>query len=177
MINDLKEFRSIDLLIDSEKNVVIFPRSKSKFPFVLPDGSVTESTYLVAYYPIELKYPYSTEQLAEKIKHGIEQWNRHECYNDIYIKGTFEEKYYNKKGFKNAVKGVMNISLGWDDYQGKYVSFLLPLKRGYAYMGLDRVKLPDDAGWTDFAEAVIRYINMDVTKLDSFKTYKSKLNL
>ncbi len=177
MINDLKEFKNIDLLIDPEKNVVIFPRSKSKFPFVSVDGSVKVSAYLTAYYPIELKYPYSTEQLAEKIKYGIEQWNHHECYKDIFKTGTFEEKYYNKKGFKNAVKGVSYISLGWDDYQGKYVSFFLPLKRRYTYILLDNVKLPDDAGWTDFAEAVIRYINMDVTKLDSFKTYKSRLNL
>ncbi len=174
---NFEDFRRIDMLVDCEKNIVIFPASKSKLPITLADGTITEDLYLTAYYPIELKYPYTQEELAEKIEYGIKQWNVHECYDDSVEKRTFEEKYYGVKGFKNAVKGKLYISLGWDDIQGKYVSLSMPWKSGYAYMGLDHVKLPDDADWMDFADAVIKYINMDLTTLKSYKTYKRDLNI
>ncbi len=174
---NFEDFRRIDMLVDCEKNIVIFPTSKSKLPITLADGTITEDLYLTAYYPIELKSPYTQEELAEKIEYGIKQWNVHECYDDSVEKRTFEEKYYGVKGFKNAVKGKLYISLGWDDIQGKYVSLCVPWKSGYAYMGLDHVKLPDDADWMDFADAVIKYINMDLTTLKSYKTYKRDLNI
>ncbi len=174
---DFEDFRSIDMLVDCEKNIVIFPVSKSKLPGTLPDGTIIEDDYLTAYFPIELKYPYTQKELAEKIKYGIEQWNVHECYENFSGRNTFEEKYYGIKGFKNAVKGKLFIDLGWNDILGKYVSLSMPLKRGYAYIGIDDVKLPDDADWMDFADAVIKYINMDLTSLRPYKTYKRDLNI
>ncbi len=174
---DFEDFRTIIMLVDCEKNIVIFPISKSHFPIDMPDGTVMEYGYLAVYYPIELKYPYTQKELAEKIEYGIKQWNVHECYENFSGRNTFEEKYYGVKGFKNAVKGNLYISLGWDDIQGKYVSLCMPWKSGYAYMGLDHVKLPDDADWMDFADAVIKYINMDLTTLESYRVYKRNLNI
>ena len=174
---DLKDFRSVEILVNSEKDIVIFPISKTDHPIELADGSIEEFGYMTAYYPIELKNPYTIDALAQKIEFGIEQWDKHKCYENFSGKNTFEEKYYGIKGFKNAVKGNLYITLGWDDIQGKYVSLSVPLKRGYAYIVLDDKRLPDDADWIDFANVVMEYINMDIKELSSFKTYKSKLNL
>lgn len=174
---NLEEFRSIIMLVDQEKNVVIFPVSATKYIREQEDGSM-QCDYYPAFYPIELQFPYTVENLAERIKYGIEQWNQHPCYEEkLNNNRTFEEKYYGIKGFKNAVKGKLYISLGWDDIQGKYVSFSMPLKRGYAYIGIDDTSLSENADWVDFANAVMKYINADITKFRSFKTFKSKLNI
>ncbi len=174
---DFADFRTIVLLVDGQKNVVIFPISKSDFQIELADGSFEEFGYLPAYYPIELKYPYNAEELAEKIKYGIEQWDKHPCYQEkLNNMLTFEEKYYGIKGFKKASKGKLYIRLGWDDIQGKYIEMEFPAKRGYAYLGLAEKKLSAEADWIDYANAVIDFIDMDITKLKSFKIYKSKLN-
>ena len=175
---NLADFRTIVLLVDEQKNIVIFPISKSDFPIEFADGSFEEFGYLPAYYPIELKYPYDTKDLAKKIECGIEQWDKHPCYQEkLNNMLTFEEKYYGIKGFKKASKGKLYIRLGWDDIQGKYITLCVPAKRGYAYFGLDDIQLPKDADWSAFADEVIKYVNMDITRLDSFKTYESKLNL
>jgi len=174
---DFEDFRSIEILIDPQKNIVIFPRSKTDFPFELADGTIVDFTYLPAYYPIEVNYPYDAVQLAEKIKYGIEQWNQHSAYSyEHHKKVTSEEKYYGVKGFKNATKGVRHIDLGWDNIQGKYVTLSLPLKRGYAYIRIDSVKLSDDADWLDFANQVLEYVEIDVTQLKRFKTFKRSIN-
>lgn len=175
---DFADFRSIRILVDQQKNIVIFPISKSDFPIVLADGSIEEFGYLPAYYPIEVMYPYSTKELAEKIKYGIEQWDKHPCYQEESNNMlTFEEKYYGIKGFRKATKGKLYIILGWDDIEGKTIALCVPAKSGYAYLGLDEIRLSEDADWLAFADGVIKYVNMDITQLDSFKTYKSKLNL
>ena len=175
---NLADFRTIVLLVDEQKNIVIFPISKSDFPIEFADGSFEEFGYLPAYYPIELKYPYDTKDLAKKIECGIEQWNKHPCYQEkLNNMLTFEEKYYGIKGFKKASKGKLHIHLGWDDIEGKYITLFVPAKRGYAYFCLDGIQLPEDADWSAFADEVIKYVNMDITRLDSFKIYKSKLNL
>lgn len=62
---NLADFRTIVLLVDEQKNIVIFPISKSDFPIELADGSFEEFGYLPAYYPIELKYPYDTKDLEK----------------------------------------------------------------------------------------------------------------
>lgn len=173
-----EDFKYVIMLIDIRKNIVIFPISKSNFPYKSADGSIEDYGYFMAYYPIEIKYPYNAYELAEKIKCGIDMWNKYPCYMEQENnKLTFEEKYYGIKGFKNAMKGNLHIRLGWNDIQKKFVSIYAPLKRGYAYIGLDETQLSDDAGWIEFAKVVIEYINMDITKLRSFKIYKSKLNL
>lgn len=176
--DDFNSYRSIIILVNTQKDVVIFPQSKTEDPVELADGSIIEFSYQVAYCPIELKYPYSSAELAEKIKFGIEQWNKYKCYTEEYGTGvTFEEKYYGVKGFKKAVRGILYIHLGWDDIQGKYVSLSMPLKRGYAYIELDNTELPENAEWIDFANAVISYIEADLTIFRSFKTYKKSLNI
>lgn len=177
MIVNFEDFRRINILVDQEKNIVIFPISKTSYPIVLLDGSVEECGYVTAYYPIELTFPYHVEELAEKIKYGIEQWNCHACFDDAGGKKTFEEKYYGIRGFKNAMKGKLNISLGWDDVLGKYVTLYVPVKRGYAYLEIHETRLPDDADWMDFAHAVMQYINMDLTQIRSFKTHRGQLNI
>ena len=174
---NLEDFRSIKMLIDQEKNIAIFPVSKTKEPVKDPIVDEYNYMYYPAFFPIELKYPYSNVELAEKIKYGIEQWNIHECYPEHSGKNTYEEKYYGVKGFKKAIQGKLLIWLGWDDIGGKRVSLSAPAKRGYAYYGLTDTRLPDDADWIDFANVVIDYINMDLKQLSSFKTYRSYLNM
>ena len=166
------------MLIDQEKNIVIFPLSKCKKPVELADGTVETGAYLTAYYPIEVSYPYTAEVLAEKIKYGIEQWDIHECHFDSADKNIFEEKYYGVKGFTKATKGKRYVSLGWNSLQAKFVELMLPWKsRSSTYMIADTTKLPDDADWIDFANAVIKYVDMDITQTKLYKHNKNKLNL
>ena len=150
--------RCIQMLVSPQKDIVIFPYAKSEVPVVLADGTVVDSMYMACYFPIELKYPYSAAELADKIEQGIDEWDKHKCYPDFSGKNTMEEKYYGVKGFRKAVKGCLCFKLGWDTTQGKYVSFRLPTKRGYAYLGIEDTMLPDDADWLDFANAVIDFI-------------------
>lgn len=175
MISEFKDFKYIMMLSDMDKNIVIFPISKSEKPVVLADGS-EEEAYLPAFYPIELKKPFGVEELSKHIQLGIEQWNVHQCY-DIDSSQALEEKYYGKNGCKNATKGIRHITLGWDDIQGKYVSLSLPLKNGSGYIGIDETILPDDATWEDFSKVVMYYVNSDNADFSEFKTFRNKLNI
>lgn len=167
-------YRRISMLIDEDKNLVIFPQSVSY-------GIETEEQKGVPYialYPIELKYPYSAEELSDKIKEGLDEWDKHKCYGNFSGRNTFEEKYYGIKGFKNAVKGKKLIELLWTPSPNKNItSLLIPMKRGYAYLGIKSVKLADNADYIDYANVVIDLINTDFTSLKSYKVYKSKLNI
>ena len=92
--------RDIELFVDAEKNIVIFPKSKS-------NGSGKEMVkdgYYVAYYPIELKYPYTAYELAEKIKCGFYECDKHECYNDFSGKNTFFTTFFIQKCFQKHKK-------------------------------------------------------------------------
>ena len=166
--------REIELFVDDQKNIVIFPKSKS-------DGSVKEMVkdgYYVAYYPIELKYPYTANELAEKIKCGFDEWDKHECYGNFSGKNTFEEKYYGIKGFKNAIKGKKRIDIWQNDkYMGNILYFNLPLKRGYGYEAIKPVKFPIDVEYIDYANTVIDLINLDMETIRYFRSIKSKLNI
>jgi len=169
--------RRIIMLIDEQKNIVIFPISKTDFPQVLADGTVLEYGYLPAFFPIELKSPYTADELAERIKYGIEQYDKHQAHNFEKSKVTVEAKYCGIRSFKQAVKGKLYIDLGWDSFDGKYIILSVPLKSGYAYINFENVKLPDDADYIDFANKVIELSNIDITKHESFKVYKNKLNI
>lgn len=173
MENDLKEFRSITMIVDESNNIVIFPVSKSNELF--EDGE--NYAYHEAYHPIELLAPYNKEELAEKISEGINTWNLYPAYENYTGKNTFEEKYFGIKGFKNAVLGKRLIALGWDDISGKEVNISCPLKRGYGYYCIKIVKLNDDADYLDFADTVIDLISIDLTKESTFKRYKKLLLL
>ena len=175
---NFNDFRTIDILVNQDKDIAIFPLSRTKGPVELANGKVIDYSYHTAYYPIELKYPYPIEQLAEKIKEGIEEWDKHPCYEDEFGKNsTYEAKYYGETSFKKAIKGKRYIQLGWDSILRKYIILFIPLKRGHAYMGMDRIKLSDDADWIDFAEAVMRYADIDITTLKGYKAHKNSLNL
>ena len=175
---DLKEFRWIGIYANEEKDIVIFPQSETDEPLELSDGTIlNEPWFCTAYYPIEIKYPYTKEELAEKIKCGIEQWNKHKPYNDFSGKNTFEEKYYGIKGFKKAIKGKRYIRLGWDDIQGKYVSLNVPGKSGYWYLGVGEVILDENADWIDYAEVVIKFVETNLCDIPYVRSMKSKLNL
>lgn len=175
---NLKDFRYIDIYVNEGKDIVIFPHSKSNEPLELADGSIfDEPWYCTAYYPIEIKCPYSNIELAEKIQYGIEQWDKHEPYDDFSGKNTFEEKYYGIKGFKKAIKGKRNIHLGWDEFQGKYVSLMIPCKSGYCYLEVDEVILDENADWVDYAEIVIKFIETNIEDIPYARSNKRKLNL
>lgn len=175
MIVNMDDYRRITILVNQNRDIVIFPNSESKIPKLDENGTILGYPCKVAYFPIELKYPYSENELAQKIEYAIGEFGKHECYE--IEKPTFEEKYYGIKGFKNAVKGLCYIDLGWDNIFGKYVSLLIPLKRGYAYIGINKSYLPENADWNDYAKCVINYIESDLEVFPAYKQYKSKLNL
>ncbi len=170
MKTDLEDVRRVRILVNQDENITVFPISKSNE--MSEDGE--HYLYLPAMNPIEIQAPYTVEELALAIQQGIEDWN---CYEAYEGKTTFEEKYYGVKGFKKAIIGKKYMSLGWDDISGKTVSLMLPLKRGYGYMGIESIELPDDADYLDFAQAVIDLLNMDLSNHHRFKTYRSKLLL
>lgn len=171
MDTDLNDYRSIEMLVDENNNIAVFPQSKNPDY----DGDDWTPMYLPSKTPYELKTPYTAEELAAIIEKGILAWERHDPYTDK--KMSIEEYYYKIKGFKKATLGKKLVSLGWDDIGGKGVSLLLPWRTGRTYMGIENIKLPDDADWIDFAKAVLELINLDLPSHHRFKGYKSRLNL
>jgi|GEM_PF-1596888 len=175
---NFEDFRFVEILIDTQKNIAIFPISKSNYPTTGPMGEEDDFGYFAAFPPLSIAYPYSKEQLSQALEKGIELWNQNPCFEDGQgLKNTYEEVYYNIKGFKNATKGIRFISLGWNSVEGKYVDLLLPLKRGYAYWGIDETHLSEDADWIDFADVVLKYISADLESFPEFISNKKKFNL
>lgn len=167
----VKEFRAIDLFVDKEKNIVIFPLG----PGIKEDpmGNMREGMY-TAYYPIELKYPYDAEQLAKKIEEGVDEWGKHPAYDNFSGKNTFEEKYYGIKGFKNAIRGKKHITIVFN-YEWFDLLFQLPARTGYAYMFIEEISLPENPSYLDYAKKVIEIINTDVNDFKNYKRLKSQL--
>lgn len=155
---------SIHILADENKNLVLFP-----------NGSGNGFT---AYFPIELPYPYTAEELAKKIEYALGECGKHESYPDFSGKNTFEEKYYGIKGFKNAVKGKRQISILMliTDVVSKYhISIALPLKRGYGYLGIESFSINETSTCLDYAEKIIDWLGKDLTEFRNFKIFKDKL--
>jgi len=123
----------------------------------------------------ELKYPYTTEELADEIEKGINAWNRLEPYTSK--RGSIEEYYYKISGFKKATLGKKLIEVNLDRINGNRVSIMLPVKAGKYYLGMTHISLAEDADWLDFAKAVIELVEMDITKVSAYKTFKRKLNI
>jgi hypothetical protein len=136
---DIQDGRDIIILVDENNNIVIFPISALGYEVPDSQGEMYEP-YWPAYFPIEVKHPYTEAELAEKIEYAFSQWCKHPCYDKGRDgKNTFEEKYYGVQGFKNAIKGKRYICAGWNDMVGVRVIISMPLKRGYAYI-TDRSK-------------------------------------
>jgi len=175
---NLAERRCIDILVDQDKNIVLFPYGKSTEPIDYPPGVDKENApkffFSAAEYPIELNFPFSEQLLADNIEFAFEEWGKHKCYPESK---KFEVEYYGIKGFKNAMKGKRYITVSYDVYSGIRVRLYLPRKAGYSYYELANTKLPEDANWIDFAKAVLHYINIDVSTLDTFRTFKRELNI
>lgn len=173
---DIKDGRDITILVDENKNIVIFPISALGHKVADLKGEMYEP-YWEAYFPIEVKYPYTEAELAEKIEYAFSQWCKHPCYDKMDGKNTFEEKYYGIKGFRNAIKGKRYMRAGWNDLTGVRINFYMPLKGSYAYIVLNKIKFDVNADEHDFAKAVIHFANVDLESLKSFKTYKRNLIL
>ena len=171
-MNTENNFRIVRMLVDENKNIVIFPVSK-----VNQNDEDATADYGEAYFPIEVIYPYTAEELAKKIEEGFNEWNKHECYPEWDGKNTFEEKYYGIKGFKNAVKGKKFLSVHLDNYFGNEISLMMPMKRGYAYLSIKTICLDKDAKCIDFAKAVISLIELDLETISYYRSQKSKFNI
>ena len=171
---DIDDSKEINIFVDENKNIVIFPISALGRQVPDSQGKLYEP-YWPAYFPIEVKYPYTQEELAEKIDFAFSQWCKHPCYERMDGKNTFEEKYYGIKGFKNAIRGKRFLYASWHRLLGVYVSMMLPYKSGYGYHGLEKVKLNETSDEYDFAKAVIHLANVDLESLKSFKVYKRQL--
>ena len=139
MMTEIEDFRTIYMLVDEDNNIAIFPYSKSDIPIERISEKDGDFKYFPAYYPIEIKAPYTVEELAIAIEKDMNEWNKHPYYYYIQHKNkTLEELYYNIKNFNKAMKGKSLIYLGWNSMWGKYVSINLPDKRGYGYTGKKR---------------------------------------
>ena len=167
MKKKFEDFKQTEIYVDEKNNLAIF--SMSEF-----DG-FEGVKFLPSIQRYELKTPYSPEEVAKKIESAMNDWCKYDVYTGNIKK--FEESYYGIRGFKNATKGKKLIQVGWNDIEGKYASLLLPCKTGNAYLGIEDIELSDDAGWIDFALAVLELINLDLNQVHSYKVFKSKLNV
>lgn len=153
MYVDLSKFQMIDILVDENKNIAVFPSGN------IGDDKYVEEGKFRIYMPIELKKPYTENELADAIKHAMIDENNILFFTyDQRKNKTYEEVYYGIKGFNKAMKGKRLIEVGWNDRWGKYASLDLPDKRGYGYTGVKLINLEDSADWIDFAKAVISLI-------------------
>ncbi len=164
----MDDFKSIEILVNENKELVIFSKTKS-------NENDNPVKYVVSNHKYELKNSYNVVELSQKIECAFDDWCKYDAYSNKKV--TYEENYYQVNGFKNAMKGKMLIDMGWNDIEGKYISLLLPCKRGYTYLGVKELKLSDNATWIDFANGVIELLNLDLSKEPAFKTFKSKFNL
>ena len=183
MLTNLSEYRDIEIYIDEQANVAIYPQAKNPNyeEHDLDDilhkrmDASTVPMHIPAKEPIELKMPYRIEDVANAIEEAFGLWEK--CEPLSLRTKTIEEHYYKIKGFKRASFGKKMISAGWDDYRGKYVDLSVPSKTGTYYWTLKKITLAKEADWTDFANAVLELIHTDITQLSAYKTYKSKLNI
>ncbi len=165
MENIFSKTGNIEMFIDEKNNIVIFPSSK--------DG--------ITNYPIELFYPYSVEELANTIEKAVNEYDKHPHYivyrNGRKVRKILVEIYYNQTGFQNASKGKRLVDLGWNSVWGNYVNLMMPCKgRAESYDGIEKIELPPSAYFKDYAEGVIKLINLDLKTHSVFKAYKRHLN-
>lgn len=176
MKTNLSETRRIHIYVDETGNLVIFSFTTNPDYVAGNDDIFSGPPPVVpAKAPIELREPFSVEELAHAIQEGIDRWNKGEPY--INKRKSIEEFYYKTNGFKKASFGKRLFSLGWDDIGGKNISISLPSKTGKFYWTMHSLRLSDDADWVDFANALIELINADVTQFPPYKTFRRKLNV
>ena len=164
------DFKSVEILVDKNNNLAIFPKGK-----VLNTQETSNVKFLPSVFQYEVSMPYSVKELAKKIEYAFNDWCVYDAFCDR--KKTYEENYYEIKGFKNAMKGKKLISMGWNDIEGKYISLLLPCKTGYSYITIKEIKLSDNANSFDYAKSVVDLINADLNEFSAYKTYKNMLNI
>ena len=177
-MNEIKlERKFVDILVDANNNLAIFSMAKNPDKI---EGDVWSPIWLPAQNPIELRAPYTAEELSVALARGINAWESGEVLP--LGKSSLAEFYYQIKGFKKATLGTKYVNLGWcpgwGPGRGKYVWIELPMNRnkGHAYMGIEFKNLPDDADWMDFANTLLGLLDMDLTKTKTYQVYKSKLN-
>ncbi|MBQ2691217.1 MAG: hypothetical protein IJF53_03585, partial [Clostridia bacterium] len=134
------EFKIIDILVDENKNIVIFPESKANYLVEVPLGTGRATkmvpTHRPVPHPIEVTYPFTIEDLASKIEYGFDQWEKHRCYPKSK---HFETEYYGITGFNNAMKGKRYIHVSYGDDGGFHLSLSIPCKgRTYRYLGIEK---------------------------------------
>lgn len=155
-----EEYERVDILVDENENIAIFSTSSV-------DNLNVDDNFrgFMVNAPVELKTPYTINELANAIKCAMIKENIKPYFlYDQRKNKTYEELYYGIKGFNKAMKGKRLIDIGWNDRWGKYASLMLPDKRGYSYTGVKLLYLDDDADWIDFAESVITLIKYDPKK-------------
>ena len=164
------------IYLDEQHNMAIFPFTKNpNYSEECTDLLTSEPEYTFSKKPIELMYPYPVELLAGALQNAIEQWGKQEAYTNKRV--SIEEYYYKIRGFKKASLRKRLLIFGWDSSGEKNVSLSLPTKARMYYLTLANQQLPADATWMDFAHAILELVHTNVTTLDTYKTFKSKLNV
>jgi len=169
---NLHEFRSLRILVDKDNRLAIFSMTKNPKKI---EGDVWSPVWVATEDPIELQPPFTAEELADALERSIRAWGTEEPIFEDRV--TLTEHRYKIKGFKKASLGTKFVGLGWRPRVGKYVSVMLPMKTKRCHMGIEHRSLPDDATWMDFAHTLIELLNIDLTQLSSYKTYKRQLNI
>ena len=174
-----EDYRIVDILVSPDKDIAIFPLSIATYPLKMADGTPMYDATVESFPPIEIKFPYTVDDVAKGIELGIDLFDKQKCFEGLKDeKISVEEVYYKAKSFRKATKGCRRIEAGWSIIRGgKFVSIELPGKFRYNYYAVDAILLPEDADWIDFAAEVIRYINADVESFKLYDSYKKKLNI
>ena len=179
---NLTQVKSIDIFVDENKNLAVFSFVLNpEFSFQsAPKGdlnTLSASTPPVFHSKVafELKYPYTSQELAALIEQATNAWNKLEPYTSKRV--SIEEYYYKTSGFQKATFGKKLITLEWSTLGEKTISIMLPVKAGKYYLGMESKKLPNNSDWTDAANVVIDFIEMDITKSSPYKTFRRKLNV
>ena len=139
-----------------------------------------ERPYLPAQHAIVLQYPYTPEEVLAACVQYLEDTDKYPPYKDK--KKDDMQLYYKIGSFREATYGKRMISASWklDEKIDPTirVDVLLPCKRPYQWMGVEKIVLPPETATPImFAEAMIDVATRDMTKFKGFKTFKRTLNL
>jgi hypothetical protein len=103
--------------------------------------------------PSALNYPYTNEELEEKIIYALDQ-----CFSvepDDNIKVSSLERYLNVKGYNKATKTRKLILIRWTQKDGyKVIPTIRTPKRGYDFNATDTIILGHEINKGALAQAV-----------------------
>ncbi len=137
------EYKSVHIYVDTENNILLFPIGICK------ERGTTKEIDLA----IEIKYPYTDEQLEKTLIEAMEKCYSLEADSNTQISPI--EKYLKIKGYTKAIKDKKMIHFLWDKKEGYY---LLPTanqqKKGFKHLANDMIYLGNELKIGELAKSV-----------------------